>query len=538
MQLSLKSIKKQIEGYSPEVSPSCFEKAEEKILQRLFAIYSSMRGPNPQTFAQVSMGQLRSIQVNLVGDVASPGTYTLPATATVFNALYLSGEPSEIGLFRNIKIIRENEVFRTVDIYKFLIDADPSDNVLLKDQDIIFVPPLEKRVEITGEFKRNGLFELKDGESLDRLIRFAGGFTEDAYWMKLQIRRKTQCYNEDLTISILAFDVGEVLNNEKKIILQPEDIIVIKSHFSLIEPPCITVRGEVQNPGQFAYADSTTLGDAIFLANVFTEEADCSYIEVARRLNYEEASDLSDQLVHIYTFNLARDLQLKPEDAGFILETFDYISVKKAPGFNIQRTAEVYGQVKYAGVYTIRNKKQRISDLINLAGGITPEAYINGATLTRVTGTLGYENVAIDLDRIMKDPDNSLDLLLRDGDSLYIPELIETVKVSGMVPNPFFITYQKGKNLRYYIDKTGGFETEALRRKLYVQYPNGETASTKNFIIDFYLKVQPGSQIVVPEKPPRENKLSAQEAISISSALTSMALIIVTIINTISNSSP
>ena len=307
-----------------------------------------------------------------------------------------------------------------------------------------------------------------------------------------------------------------------------------RSYFTLSEQSLITVRDEVLRLDQYAYADSITLGDAIFLANGFMEGEDSCYNEVAHRLSYVEASRLSDQLIHIFTFELSRNLGLKPEDKGFMPYPFYYILVKKAPGFKIQRTAELTGEVKYPGAYTIRNKHQRICDLVNLAGGISPEAYIEGATLTRRIGILGYENLAIDLAGIIDRLGNPTDQLLRDGDSLYIPQLIEIVKVMGMVMNPFSITYQKGRTHMYYIDKTGGFETEALRRKVYVQYPNGETASTTNFLVIFYPKVEPGSLIVVPEKPTRENKLSAQEDISISSALTSMVLIIFTIINTVS----
>jgi protein involved in polysaccharide export with SLBB domain len=191
----------------PDVGPvyiagSTFQEAENRVIQRLTAIYSDMGGNNPQTFAQVNMGQLRSIQVNLLGEVTAPGTYTLPVTATVFNGLYLSGGPNQIGSFRNINIIRNNKVFKTIDIYKFLVNADPSENILLKDDDIIFIPAAEKRVEVNGEFKRNGIFELKEGEMLSDLIRFAGGFTENSYLSKIQIYRKTQ---QGFQISDIAF---------------------------------------------------------------------------------------------------------------------------------------------------------------------------------------------------------------------------------------------------------------------------------------------------------------------------------------------
>jgi protein involved in polysaccharide export with SLBB domain len=162
----------------PDVGPvyvagMTFENAETKIKQRLTEIYADMGSDNPQTFAQVNMGQLRSIKVNLVGEVTAPGTYTLPVTATAFNALYLSGGPNNIGSFRKINIIRDENVFKTIDIYKFLIDADISENIRLKDEDIIFIPPAEKKVTISGEFKRNGIFEMKEGENRSELIRFA-----------------------------------------------------------------------------------------------------------------------------------------------------------------------------------------------------------------------------------------------------------------------------------------------------------------------------------------------------------------------------
>ncbi|MBN2634699.1 MAG: SLBB domain-containing protein, partial [Prolixibacteraceae bacterium] len=429
----------------PDVGPLyvaglTFEDAENKIKERLIAIYSDMGGNNPQTFAQVNLGQLRSIQVNIVGEATTPGTFTLPVTASVFNALYLSGGPNAIGSFRNIKIIRDNEVIKTVDMYNFLVNADPSDNITLKDQDIVFIPAAEKRVEVTGQFKRTGLFELKDPETLSDLIRFAGGFNQNAYLAKTQIYRKTQQgyqindvhfdaikttmlhngdevrnekiqetfenrvtitgavyrpgeyewksgltlkqlilkadsltadvftnrgmitrFNPDLTTQSIAFNVNDIITGKTNILLQPEDMVLVKSIFDLAEQPYIVVNGEVSQPGQFSWSDDITLGDAIFLAGGFSEGADSTFIEIARRLTYNEAAQLSDTVVHIIIANMSRSLEISRNDADLKLEPFDQISVRRAPNFRRSETAFITGEVVYEGAYAINNKQLRIS---------------------------------------------------------------------------------------------------------------------------------------------------------------------------------
>ncbi len=598
----------------PDVGPiyiagSTLQDAEKKIVQRLTSIYSDMGGRNPQTFAQINVGQLRSIQVNLVGEVVSPGTYTLPVTATVFNALYLSGGPNSIGSFRNIKIIRENNIYRTVDIYKFLINADPSDNFLLKDEDIIFIPAAEKRVEIDGEFKRNGIFELKDNEMLSDVIKFAGGFTENALLSNTQIYRKTQQgfqildvdfeklpltglvngdqiknkqiittfenrvtingavthpgeyewlpgltlydlifkadsilpdaflnrgiitrFNPDLTTYAIAFTLEEIINRESNIVLQPEDVILIRSHFDLKEQPYVTVNGEVLSPGRFSWSENMTLGDAIFLAEGFTEGADTTFIEIARRLSHEDAARLSDTLGQIIIVDLSRNLSLGENDESIKLKPFDQISVRQAPNFRKGKTAYITGEIAYAGAYSINNKQQRISDLVKMAGGITPQAFINGATLQRHSDELGDERVAIDLKHILENPRSEADLFLNNGDRIYIPEFMQTVKITGSVQNPFSITFETGKSAKYYIQRSGGFNSEAHKRKTFVRYANGSTAITKGVIFKHYPKVLPGSQVVVPQKPDK-NPADTGRWIAWASVLSSLALSAATIIN-------
>jgi protein involved in polysaccharide export with SLBB domain len=595
----------------PDIGPVyiaglAFTNAEQKIKNRLTSIYADMEGDNPETFAQVNLGQLQAIRVNIVGEVNTPGTYTLPATASVFNALYLSGGPSDIGSYRNIRVIRGNTNVTNIDIYNFLINGDPSGNIQLKDNDVIFVPPVTKKVKINGYFNRNGIFELKENESLKDLIRFAGGYTEDAYLSKIQIQRKTQLghqildidfnniastiltngdsvsnteinkefknrvtisgavsrpgtyeltadltlqkliskadgllsdaykergivrrLNPDYTTTTISFDVNKVVLGQADLILNKEDSVIIKSHFQIGEMPFISIGGEVMEAGEFPWSENTTVSDLLFMAGGFTEAADSSYIEISRRLNYKKASELTDTLVHVFTINHPRTLETN--ENSFKLQAYDHVSVRSAPGFRAQGSATVAGEVVYAGVYALQTKSQRISDLLKLAKGITPQAFIDGATLRRNTEELGTENIAINLGEIIKQPKCEHDLYLKDGDILFIPEFAQTVKVLGAVQNPFSITFEEGKSLKYYIDKTGGFETDAVKRKVYVQYANGYTASTKSFIVKNYPKVKAGSQIVVPQK--QEKKAGNGQWISIASVMASLAVSIATVVS-------
>lgn len=596
----------------PDVGPIyiiglTFSKAEEKIKQRLTHIYADMGGDNPGTFAQINMGQLRSIQINIVGEVETPGTFTLPVTATVFNALYLSGGPNEIGSFRNIKIIRNKKTERILDIYKLLIDADPSDNIIVKDNDIIFIPPAEKRVSVAGEFKRNGIFELKENDMLNELIRFAGGYTEYAYLSNIQVRRKTQQgeqildipydqiaitplvngdsiigdtiidrfenrvsisgavyrpgdyaweegmslldlilkadslkpdayknrglikrFNYDLTTTTIPFDVNSIAEKKTNIELHSRDSVFIKSHFEIGEDPYITISGEIMINGQVPWSKNTTVSDVVFIAGGFTEAADSAFIEVSRRLSKGEASGLSDNLLHTFNINLSRDLSLQ-EQQPFYLEPFDRISVKRAPGYREQGSVTITGEVVYSGVYAIRNKQERISDLVALSQGITPQAFVDGAVLKRNTSELGLENIAINLESILANPKQGNDLFLKDGDVLHIPEFMQTVKINGSVQNPYSVSFTKGKKAKYYIDQCGGFDPEAQKHRVYVQHANGYSEPTKSFLgIKSYPEVKPGSQVIVPQKP---EKKSNGQWLAIASVMASLAVSIATVVS-------
>jgi len=174
------------------VSGLTIEQAERRIVERLRTAYQGLNRPGSGTYANVTLGNIRSIRVTLVGEVVRPGTYSISSLASAFNALYLAGGPNpETGSFRTIKVVRANRVIKTIDLYDFLLRADQSDNIRLQDQDVIRVSEYNARVELTGEVKRPAIYEIKPGETLKTLLGFAGGFTDRAYTASITLRRNT-----------------------------------------------------------------------------------------------------------------------------------------------------------------------------------------------------------------------------------------------------------------------------------------------------------------------------------------------------------
>ncbi len=584
-----------------------FDDAKVKIHRRLIAIYSGMGGENPNTYSDVSISNLRTIKINIVGEAIVPGTYNLPATATIFNALYLSGGPNENGSFRAIKLIRDGQVIKTIDVYEFILNANMSGNSQLRDQDILFIPTYNIRVEVEGAFKRTAFFELLENENVGNLIKYAGEFKDNAFRNRVTITRFTENekevidveesnfatyqlqngdvmtagvlldrfenrvtisgavfrpgiyeLSEDLTLSaliekasgvredvytnkgliirekdnkefeVLNFNVKEVLEGKNDYLLKKEDRIEITDIFSMQEDKFIKVTGEVNSEGNFPYYENITLGDALFLAKGLKVSADTTYVEVSRRLNFEEMTSVTNKLAHIYTFSISRDLS-QNSNLDFKLEPYDNINVRKSPGFQELSNVQILGEVKFAGTFALKDKRMRISDLVRLSGGLTPHAYINGAAFTRYTEEFGYEVVAVDLYNILNNPNSKVDLLLRAGDVLNIPRKLQTVKISGAVQNPLSLPFVEGKTLKYYINLSGGFNTDAVRRKVYVKYPNGKTQATKVFFAKNYPQIEPGSEIIVPAKPEKQRVDNSSKWMAWSSIIASLAVAFATI---------
>lgn len=627
------------------------EAATARIEQRMAAVYPAIE--TGDTRILVSLGNIRTIKVVITGEVKTPGTYSLPSVATIFNALYLSGGPSERGSFRDIRLIRGGKEIATLDIYDVLMNGTFDDNLGLRDQDVLMVSPYQHRVELRGEVKRPAIFELKSGETFEDLLRYAGGFTEDAYRERIKVTRNTatekriedllasqmgqfepqsgdqyvvgQILNRytnrvtidgavfrpgvyelssGLTLSMLikkaegvkedaflnrgyilrlqddlqpeqiAFDVAAILaGTTPDIALKREDVIHISSIFDLKEEFSVRIDGEVRNPGIFDYAEGMTLEDLIMQAGGLRESASTERVEISRRVKNSDALSVSAQTAEVFQVDINRTLD---EEANFELRPFDIVVVRTEAGYETQKTVQIEGEVLYPGRYTITKKNERISDLIKRAGGFTPYAYIEGASLKRtgrsvkkmaetereesekalkqtdeyermlalrylqqdvnnvnqlhITRNFNNDFVGINLERVIEKPGRRGDLILEDGDIIRVPKELQTVKVSGEVLAPSTAIYAPNKGFKQYINQAGGFSQRALRKNAYIIYANGSVKSTNRFLFfNNYPPVKPGAEIFVPQAPERI-RMGPQQWLGFSTGLASLVAIIVTIV--------
>ncbi|MCF0074503.1 SLBB domain-containing protein [Dyadobacter sp. CY261] len=326
------------------------EQANERIVNRLRQAYSTLNRPGSGTYSTITLGNVRSIRVMIVGEAARPGTYTVSSLATAFNALYVSGGPGRNGSYRNIEVIRNNKTIKKIDLYRFLIDADMQDNIALQDQDIILIRPYERKIELSGEVKKTGIFEATGNETLKDILRYAGGFTPDAFTDLIQYQRNTG--NN--------FIIGSI--------------------------------------------DSTQI-------------------------------------------------------ASFQPKNGDLFRVKRILDV-VANQVEIRGSVTRPGIYPLDERTKSVKDLITIAQGIGPRAFLNRALLERASGDTQTGLVAIDLRKLLNGEIPDIQLLA--GDILTIKSVEDLreftyLSVGGSVINPGAYYYYKDITIADVIFQAGGY---------------------------------------------------------------------------------
>ena len=334
------------------VSGMEFAKAKELIKRRLISIYRGMDGASPNTYAEVSISNLRSIKINVIGEVMAPGTYTLPSTASAFNALYLSGGPNEKGSFRNIQIIRDNKTIKTIDVYDYLINANMQGNIQLREQDIIYIPTYQKRVEASGAFKRTGLFELTEKEKLSDLIRYLGGFTDQAYQAQLSLTRITGTEKKVIDINQSIFE-SFVPNNGDSIVAS----VILDRYENRVN-----ISGAVFRPGTYELTDGLQLSGLIKKAQGVTENYFSNRGLIIRLQNNLAPMTLSFNVDDV--LKGTNDITLKREDKVIIQDIF---SMRE------KRIVQILGEVQKPGEFDFTDN-MTLKDLIFKAGGFTEAA--------------------------------------------------------------------------------------------------------------------------------------------------------------------
>ena len=638
-----------IEGYGPvNVSGLTVAQANARLRNTLGSRYRSSR-------VKLTVGQTKTIMVNVMGEVKTPGTYTLSAFATVFHALYMAGGTNDLGTLRNIKVYRNNRLVTVVDIYDYILNGKLTGNVRLSDNDVIVVGPYDCLVTIAGKVKRPMIYEMKKNESVNSLLKYSGGFAGDAYKKSVRVNRKTgreyAVYNveefdfssfrvddgdsisvdsilpryantvevkgavfrpgmynlgeqvnsvrtlvehaegmtedaftnravmhrmkKDRTLEVIAVDIAGIMDGKvADIPLKENDVLFIPTRQEKIVERTLTIRGEVQYPGVYQYADNETLEDFVLQAGGLTDKASTVNVMVSRRVMDAKALRPDSIIAKTYTLSL-KDGFVIDGTPGFKLMPFDEVMIRQSPAYVEQQNVSITGEVMFAGLYTLDHRNARLSELFKKAGGATDQAYLKGARIIRKANEQEKQrmeavlkmqreemqknllqlaassnnssaltqsskdvertniekfnvpseySVGIDLPEALANPGSDADIILREGDRLVIPQYNGTVKINGAVMFANTVAYEKGKKPSYYIDQAGGFAADALKSKAYIIYMNGKVAK-----LSHGAKVQPGSEIVIPAKLKR--KMSTAEMMSMGTSMSSIAAMIATIAN-------
>lgn len=339
-----------------QVGGLTIEAASSRIRSRLSTIYSGLKSGN--TNVNIAIGNIRSIRVILTGEVVKPGTYTLPSLATAFNALYSSGGPTENGSFRQIEIIRGGRKIATLDVYDFLLTGELKNNVRLQDQDVIRIPTYRKRVEIVGEVKRPGIYEMINGEELSDLLRFSGDFTERAYQARVKVLKNTETERRIADVTSGEFATYQPTSGDKFFVDEILDRFENR----------VTIEGAVFRPGQYELENGLTLGQLIKKAEGLREDAFKNRGYITRIKDDMQTELVSFDLGRILSGN-AQDIPLKREDVIIISSIFD---LKEEYHVRVEGEVLQPGQLDYAEGMTLE-------DAIIQAGGLK-----EGATSQRI----------------------------------------------------------------------------------------------------------------------------------------------------------
>lgn len=336
------------------------EQAEQRIVGRLRQAYQGLNRPGSGTYANISLGQIRSIRVTLVGEVVRPGTYTVPSLASAFNALYQAGGPNpETGSFRKISVIRGNRVVRNIDLYDFLLRADQTDNIRLQDQDVIRIADYDVRVELAGEVRRPAIYEVLPNETLKTVLGFAGNFTDEAYTASISLRRNTA--RERRIVTITQDELATFLP-------QRGDKYTIGRILERYENR-VQITGAVLRPGEFALEPGlTTVKELIQRAEGLRKDAFTNRANIFR-----ERDNMDTETI---PFDAAK--LLRGEVADIPLQRQDSVVIQSVRDLRETYTVSIEGAVNNPGEFAFVNN-MTVADLITQAGG-----FQEGASSSRI----------------------------------------------------------------------------------------------------------------------------------------------------------
>jgi protein involved in polysaccharide export with SLBB domain len=578
------------------------------------------------TNVSITLGQPRSIVVQVSGNVEDPGPVVVSAFTNALNVVALAGGVTEFGNLRNILISRNGKIIDSVDVYKYLNTGDFGKHLYLENNDFVIVPFYDKKVLASGQFKRPMYYQLKRNEGVHDLLRYTGGFTSDAYASGGVIIRNVdekqtiktinlnavglkangetideplkdgdmvivKLINQGLSnkvivkgevaypnvyevrkgdrlfdlinraggitpnsyldrayvfkgagdsnslksdkIDVNLTDLNKNLNSRYNIPIEANDIIEVFNKNQFLDKQYISIEGEVRKPGTYQKYGGMTLKDLLYFANGLKPSAEYGSIMVSSVVSVDSArKGLHPTKTILKSYSVNSHLEVDSVTENVMLKPYDQVYVRKNPSFQLQQNIKLEGQFLYPGTYPKLRPDERLSSFIDRAGGLKINSDPQGGILYRMKDTSSRENplinkfrtryikdtsgniidsvmfnpaepISIDLVKAMKFHDSKYDVVLQEGDVIFIPEINPVVTIKGAVQSQLKMYFDKEhSNLGYYIDKAGGFGERPWRSRIYVTYANGKSKRTRNFgFFHFYPKVDEGSFVMVPTKP-------------------------------------
>ncbi len=437
----------------------------ERLLRRMTTVYAGLKNgaPNANTFMDLSLGKLRTIQVFVLGEVVRPGGYLVSSMSTVLQALYLSGGPNVNGTLRNIKIVRSGDTTATIDLYNYILRGDKSSDIRLQDGDIVFVKPADKRAALVGDVVRPGIYELKENETLSDLLKLAGGLRFDAYYNRIHIERvvpfsERKIYSKDL------LDIDLHFNSVKELEDSPYAMVAgdIVTVFKISDRPQdrVVITGNVYKPGNFQLTPGMRVSDLIMEAdslqmNTFADRA----------LLFRLLPNLRREVM---SFNPLLALEKDPSN-DLLLKNQDEVQIFQESQFFPQHSVTISGAVRKPGSY-VRNNNMTVADLVMMAGGLTENADTSDWEVSRIdtTNIRIYSHVyKISVSSDYWNPDGGQTFALKDFDHVNVPtnpkyNKPKIVQIEGYVlyPGSYTITKEE-ETLDDLLKRAGGLRPGA-----------------------------------------------------------------------------
>lgn len=487
-------------------------------------VYSTLKGRNALTFMDVSMGELKSININFVGEVKFPGIYPVHPFSNVITGLIQAGGVDTTGSLRKIKIKRTNSKHITLDLYDYLLDGTLPKDIQLRDDDIVVVPVRLNDIVIDSGVVRPAIYEFLPGESIKDMIYFAGGLRPNSSSTigisritPLDERTEQNAITENYYLDYKNTGITKAQNGDR---------VTVQNIFS--NELSVEIIGQVKTPGKYNYFDGMKVMDLIMLSGGFNDTTFWKSVyrkraQIVRRnpdKRYEKIIDVN--LNELFNGDISENKKLQNLDRFLVHANLNFFEKE-----NIQ----ISGEVNIPGAYPLISDNEDLSSILNRVGGLTSKALINGISIYR--DKKYFQNMMDNNEEISNKNKNSKvrvawknsSIILMPGDSIVVRESTKTVNIIGAVQNPGLVEYNEGKPLRYYINSVGGITEKGNKRSIILVEPNGLVRPKKWYSSP---SVTDGSTIYVSEKENTEPFDATQFATNwtqiISSVITAVIL--------------